>query len=143
MRELTSDDLNYFSQFERITGVTPNDYMIISDTIVFLVGEGLLGKAIGRNSKNIEMLKDIFKKRIIIIADSNEPELFLRNIFYKVNILATELREAGGEKKFFLTIDENDRGIAIGKNGERIKMARTLLKKKFNMDLVLRTRRVI
>ncbi len=143
MIELTSDDLKYFSEFEKVTKVTPNDYTITPNTIVFLVNQEALGKAIGKNGVNINRLKGVFKKRIIIVADSNDPEIFIKNMLYNVNILNIEMREAMSEKALFLTIDEKDRGIAIGKDGERIKMIKTFLKEKFGADFSLKTRRVL
>lgn len=143
MIELTSDDLKYFSEFEKITRVTPNDYTITPNTIVFLVNQDSLGKAIGKNGMNINRLKSVFKKRVIVVADSNDPEIFLKNMFYNINILSVEMREAMGEKTLFVAVDEKDRGIAIGKDGERIKMIKTFLKEKFKADLSLKTRRVL
>ncbi len=143
MRELNTDDLMYFSEFGNITKVTPNDYIITSNIILFLVDAASLGKAIGRNWSNIEKLKNVFRRRVVIIADSNDPETLIRNMFYNVNVISFELREAMNEKRIFLTVDEKDRGIAIGKNGERIKAIKELLKKKFNAGLNLKTKRII
>ena len=47
------------------------------------------------------------------------------------------------EKNIIFTVDEKDRGIAIGKNGERIKSAKEFLKRKFNAKLILKTKRVL
>lgn len=143
MIELTADDLRYFSEFEKVTRVTPNDYTIGDSTIVFLVDQELLGKAIGRNSVNIARLKGVFRKRVIVVADSNDIELFLRNMFYNISIISVEIREAMGDRTIFVAIDEKDRGVAIGKNGERIKMLKNFLKKKFDSGLSLKTRRVL
>jgi N utilization substance protein A len=141
MVELTGDDLTMFSNFESITHVMPSDYLNSETSIIFLVSPGSLGKAIGKNAVNIGRLKAIFRKRVIIIADSDDPELFLRNFFGNIQIYGTEIRDVMGEKYIILTIDEKDRGIAIGRDGERIKAAKVFLKKKFNAVVQLKTRR--
>lgn len=141
MVELTEDDLSMFSNFEKITHVMPSDYLSTETSILFLVGHEVLGKAIGKNAANIRKLCDVFKKRVIIVADSQDLELFIRNFFGNIKIYDMEIRDIMGEKAVMLTIDEKDRGIAIGRDGERIKAAKTLLKKKFNATVHVRTRR--
>jgi NusA-like KH domain protein len=139
--ELTGDDLNIFSNFERITHVMPSDYLSTESSIVFLVSQESLGKAIGKQASNIEKLRHLFRKRVIVVADSDDPEGFVRNFFGNISIYDIEIRDVMGEKNIMLTIDEKDRGIAIGRDGERIKAAKTFLKKKFNSTVHLRTRR--
>ena len=141
MVELTGDDLSMFSNFESITHVMPSDYLNSETSIIFLVSADSLGKAIGKKAINIERLKVIFRKRVIIIADSEDPEMFLRNFFGNIQIFGTEIRDVMGEKYILIMIDEKDRGIAIGRDGERIKAAKVFLKKKFNATVQLKTRR--
>ena len=73
----------------------------------------------------------------------NEPEGFVRNFFGNIAIHDIEIRDVMGEKNIMLTIDEKDRGIAIGRDGERIKAAKSFLKKKFNATVHIRTRRSV
>jgi NusA-like KH domain protein len=141
MVELTGEDLKMFSNFERITRVMPKDYLSTPNSLVFLVDSDSLGKAIGKNASNIEKLKRVFRKRVVIVGDSDDPEGFLRSFFGNIAIHNVEVRDVMGEKAILLTVDEKDRGIAIGRDGERIKAAKTFLKKKFNATLHLRTRR--
>jgi NusA-like KH domain protein len=141
MVELTGDDLNIFSNFERITRVMPSDYLATETSVIFLVSQDSLGKAIGKQATNIEKLKAVFRKRVIIVADSSDVEGFVRNFFGNITIHSVEIRDVMGEQAIMLTIDEKDRGIAIGRDGERIKAAKAFLKKKFNATVHLRTRR--
>jgi N utilization substance protein A len=141
MVELTEDDLNMFSNFEKITRVMPKDYLATESSLIFLVEPEALGKAIGKKASNIEKLKRVFRKRVIVLPDSDEPETFLRSFYGNISILNIETRNIMGENAILLLIDEKDRGIAIGKNGDRVKAAKTLLKKKFNATLQLKTRR--
>lgn len=141
MREISSDELKYIEEFEKITLSTPLDCIIMPFAIVYIVNKEELGKTIGKRGINIQKLGRLFKRRVVIVADSNNVEEFTRNIFPNIEIVGTEYREAPGERAVFLTVSEKDRGIAIGRDGERIKVAKALLKRKFNADLFLRTRR--
>ncbi|MBN1169806.1 NusA-like transcription termination signal-binding factor [Candidatus Micrarchaeota archaeon] len=141
MVELNEDDLKIFSTFEKITHVMPTDYVISSSSLVFLVSEETLGKAIGKQASNIEKLRKMFRKRVVIVADKETPEDFLKSFFGNVQILDIEARNVMGETALMMTVDEKDRGIAIGRDGERIKAAKSLLKKKFNATVHVKTRK--
>lgn len=141
MVELTGEDLTYFSKFEEVTGVMPSDFIAQEDLLTFLVDSGKLGKAIGKGGSNIEKLRRAFRKRVVITGDNEDLEGFVRGFFANISIISIEIRDIMGERAVMLTIDEKDRGIAIGRGGERIKAAKAFLKKKFNATVHLRTRR--
>jgi len=119
----------------------PSDYLTTENFLIFLVSSDSLGKAIGKRAVNIEKLGQLFKRRVIIIADSDDPEGFVRSFFSNIKIHEIEIRDIMGEKNIMLTVDEKDRGIAIGRNGERIKAAKVFLKKKFSATVHVRTKR--
>ena len=141
MIELDDKGLNYFTQFEKVTQVMPSDYLETSGWLLFLVDLPQLGKAIGKKGVNVKKLAEMFRKKVVVIGDSKDPEIFVRSFFNNVGIVNIEIIDVMGEKNIVLTVNENDRGIAIGREGERIKAAKELLKKKFNATIVLRTKR--
>jgi N utilization substance protein A len=139
--ELDDKGLGYFTQFESVTRVMPSDYLETAGWLLFLVDMPHLGKAIGKKGANVRKLAEMFRKKVVVIGDSNDIETFVRNFFNNVDITSIELIDIMGEKNIVLTVSENDRGIAIGKEGERIKAAKEFLKRKFNATIVLRTKR--
>lgn len=139
--ELNEKGLGYFTQFEKTTHVMPSDYLETPNVLIFLVDLIRLGKAIGKKGANVKRLKDMFRKKVVVIGDSDDPEIFVRNFFNNVSIMNIEVANVMGESNIVLTVDEKDRGIAIGKDGERIKAAKEFLKKKFKATIVLKTRR--
>lgn len=141
MLELTGDDLTIFSTFEKISQVMPSDYLTNDDLMIFLVPLNLLGKAIGKQGTNIEKLRSTFRKRIVVVPDSQDLELFIRGFFSNIQIHDIEIRNVMGEQEVMLTVEEKDRGLAIGRNGERVKTAKIFLKKKFNANVHIKTKR--
>jgi N utilization substance protein A len=139
--ELDDRGLGYFTLFEKVTRVMPADYLETAGWLLFLVDMSQLGRAIGKKGANVKKLAEMFRKKVVVIGDSDDPEVFVRNFFNNVGIANIEIIDVMGEKNVVLTVNENDRGIAIGKEGERIKAAKELLKKKFKATIVLRTRR--
>ncbi len=141
--EFNNDDLLFFSSFFNITKVNAQDMIRDKGYIIFIVNPFEMGKAIGKNASNIKKLTSKYKHKVIILPKTEDPEMFIRAFFNNVKILSVDLREAMGQKGLFVTIDERDRGIAIGKNGNRIKVAKNILKTRYGCDLYLKTKRVL
>ena len=139
--ELTGEDLNIFSEFEKVTSVMPKDYYKSENLVVFLVALPLLGRAIGKKGSNIPKLKYLFRKNVVIVGDADTPEIFLRSMFNNISIISIEDVTVMDEKNIVMTVEEKDRGLAIGRNGDRIKSAKEFLKRKFDAQLTLKTRR--
>lgn len=108
---------------------------------VFLVQKADLGRAIGKHGATLQRLRTALRTNVFVFADSEDLEEFVRSLFNNIAILNIEIREAMGEKAVFLMVEEKDRGLAIGKEGMRIKIAKQLLKKKFNSTISIKTRR--
>ncbi len=143
MVELNSEDLSYFSAFEKVTGVIPLDYLNTENLLIFLVEQSELGKAIGKKGMNIKKLRGVLRKRLVIVSDSKDLEAFVRQFFNNISVISIEIKNVMGSNAVVLTVDEKDRGLAIGKDGERIKAAKLLLEKKFKATVHLKTRRVM
>ncbi len=142
MIKLTSDDIKILATFERMTGVQPGDVLLADDWVAFLVGEGEAGKAIGKGGMNIARVRDAFSGKSVFIIESNdEPAKFARNLFSNVRV--SNIKESGSNnsRTIVVTVDSRDRGNAIGRGGERIKMARALMSRHFpNTELRLESR---
>ncbi len=139
--EITEEELKLMNLFESVTGVMPSDIIVMDEGTVFLVDPPILGKAIGKKGNNVQRLKQRMNRNVLVSKNASEPEEFLRGFFNNIEVLSFEIREAPGQKVAFLTVPDSQRGIAIGKSGLRIKAAKKFLKKKFGVDLSLRTRR--
>jgi transcription termination/antitermination protein NusA len=141
MRELSGDDLNYLSVFEKVTHIFPSDYFLVGDSLAFLVEPAQLGKAIGKQGTNVQRLKSMSRKRVFILAASNDPEEMIKRFFSNVKVLSISHQPEPG--LLVVTLDEQDRGMAIGKGGERIKLAKEIFDKKFNLKVELKTKRIL
>lgn len=139
--ELTGDELQLFSIFSKMTGVEAVDFEKTDWGYVFLVQRQDLGRAIGKQGSALQRVRNAMKQNVFVFADSDDLEEFVRNLFNNIQILNIEVREAMGEKAVFLSVAEKDRGLAIGKEGMRVKIAKQLLKKKFNATVSIKTRR--
>ncbi|VVB58609.1 KH domain protein [Candidatus Anstonella stagnisolia] len=139
MVELTNDDLKCISTFEELTGASVRDCIIAEDAITFIVAEGDLGKAIGKKGANITRVRQAFGRQVLVFEDSEQMEKFVRSLFAPIAVTNINVHDKMDSKTIYVHVDERDRGTAIGKGGNRIKLARTLVQRKFNCDLRLAT----
>ncbi len=138
MVEFTNDDLMMMGEFERLTRVMPSDFINTPTMIVFLVEVQNLGKCIGKGGSTINKLKEVFKKKVVVVANANDLEMFIRSYFSNVKIVSADIRNIMGEQNVLLVVEEKDRGIAIGRDGERVKALKEILKRKFNATVQIK-----
>ncbi|MDD5096818.1 MAG: KH domain-containing protein [Candidatus ainarchaeum sp.] len=139
--EISQDDLGIINLFASICGVIPSDMVREGKNYLFLVEPMMLGKAIGKEGANIKRLRARLGGNVMIAKDAAGEEDFLRGFLNNIQILDIERREAPGQVALFITIPDVQRGIAIGKEGMRIKSLKAIMKKKFGADIFLKTRR--
>ncbi len=124
--------------FEKMTGAVATDCIINENGVVFIVREGDVGRAIGKNGSTINRIRSAFGKQVNVVENAPDLEAFIINIFSSIEILNVDVK--GQDKPTAIVrINAKDRGSAIGRNGDRIKMARMLVQRHFDADIKLIT----
>ena len=138
--KLTMEELRYMSLFQDITGVAPRDCIIDEErnTIIFIVGPGQSGQAIGRRGSNVRHLSRLLGKNIEVVEWAENFEDFVKNIFMPARVLNVKLiTSVAGKKILYVAVDPKDKGIAIGRNGKNVAKARLVLKRYYGIDNVV------
>lgn len=131
---LTNAELESIGILASRTGATATDVVLSDDSVIFVVGKGDLGKAIGKNGSNIARLKSAFGRNVEIVEAAEGVKEFLANIFRPARVVEVREENQGGKRVAFVSVDAKDKGLAIGRGGERIKKARVLAKRRFGID---------
>ncbi|PIT84443.1 NusA-like transcription termination signal-binding factor [Candidatus Micrarchaeota archaeon CG10_big_fil_rev_8_21_14_0_10_45_29] len=137
MVELTNDDLKALTIFEKLTGASATDLLIGEKSVVFLVAKGDMGRAIGPKGAHITRVRNAFSRQVLVFEESSDMEEFLRAIFSPIAIKNINIHEKNNDKTVYVSVDDKDRGAAIGRNGDRIKLHRELILRKFRCNLRL------
>lgn len=116
MIKLTSQEMKLIAFFERQTKSTVKDCIINDDELTFIVKEGEMGLAIGKQGKTINKLKREIGKEIHVYEHSENPEKFIKNLFYPVEIQKIEINEEQAK----VYIEPKHKKRAIGKQGKKI-----------------------
>ncbi|OYT57165.1 MAG: NusA-like transcription termination signal-binding factor [Thermoprotei archaeon] len=140
--KLTAEEMRYIALFQDLTRATVRDCIIdeSENRIIFLVKPGDMGLAIGRNGINIKRLRKLLGRNIEVVEYADTVEKLAKNALAPARVLNVKvLQTPTGKKKVIVTVDPQDKGIAIGKAGRNVARARMILKRYFDIDSVIVT----
>ena len=132
----TEDTLRYIRLFEDLTHTHVRDCMEAEDKLVFVVDPGQANRAVGKAGENVINLKNLTGKNIQVIEYSDDPEAFIRNVFYNYNVQNVVMESRGNIVHATVTVDPTVKGRAIGKNGRNLKIARDIVNRHHNVQSI-------
>ena len=128
------------ARFEQITGASAVD--VIRDDegerIIIVVRAKQLGKAIGRGGVNVKAASDVFGRAVDVVEMAETAEEFVKSALAPARVeLVKIIEHRDGNKVASVTVKNEDRGIAIGRDGRNVARARILVKRHFDLDNVV------
>ncbi|HJJ36796.1 MAG TPA: NusA-like transcription termination signal-binding factor [Methanocorpusculum sp.] len=132
-RSLGFKERRYIEELRIITKSTALDCVIDDkfERIIYIIKQGNMGLAIGRNGDNIRKLSGILGKRIEMVEYDEDALTFITNMFKPAQLSAVSLTPARIDVQ---TGDKDNLALAIGRNGATIEKAKILVKRFFNID---------
>jgi len=135
MQKIGNEEIGYISALMQATGVMARDCVLLPGKVIFIVEPGDKGKAIGKKGIKIQALKNRLNKDVDIIEWSPNLSDFVANIFYQAKIREVGEREKDGKKVVLVSVEPRDKGLAIGRGGERINIARALIDRYYRAEI--------
>ena len=137
--KLTTEGIRYIALFESLTRAVARDCYIDdeNDRVIFVVKNGDMGLAIGKNGNNINRVKRSIGKHIEIVEFSDDVEEFIANALQPVSVKKVQVVTKESKKLAYVEVTSKDRGIAIGKNGRNIQKAKVLAQRHFGLEDVI------
>ncbi|KAA0005581.1 MAG: NusA-like transcription termination signal-binding factor [Thermoplasmata archaeon] len=125
----SNENMQYINMASRITRTEILDCMITEDKLIFIVQKGQLGLAIGVKAKNLEKLRNLFKKNIKFVEYDPDKEKFIYNLCkpYRVNKIELEGEDDSVIAK--IEVNVSDKSKLIGKDGRNIDAIRQLARR--------------
>ncbi|MDD4127883.1 MAG: NusA-like transcription termination signal-binding factor [Methanomicrobium sp.] len=133
---LNEQSLQLMKQFEDITGAGSRDCIVDerNDRLIFVINPGDMGRAIGKQGASIKKASEDLGKKIEVVEFSNDAEQFIKNCFLPARVVSVQIEEnEEGEYIANVDVEEEDRGIAIGKGGKNIFKANKLAERQHDI----------
>jgi len=127
-----TETIRLLTLFENITNAPVRDCFTNNDVVYYIVEEGKIGLAIGKNGSSIKNVERVIGKKVKVFEYSNKPERFVKNLIpqcKEINVI-----EEKGEIRVEIKVNKNDRGFVIGRGGEKIKIYKEILKRIHNIS---------
>ncbi len=137
---LTGDEMRYIALFENVTGAVATDCIIDDkrDRVIMIVKPGNAGLAIGKHGQRIKMLRNMVKRDVEIVEYADNPVDLIKNSFAPARIKEVRITERLNNKKVaVVAVEDQDRGVAIGREGKTVERTRLLAKRYFQIDNVV------
>ena len=106
-------DMKTISLFESLTRTTVKGFFPAENETVFIVDQGDIGKAIGKNGCNIQKLNNMMKKRIKVVEYNPDPLVFTANLCQPNKLSETTIE---GDTITVTGATTKDKGRLIGRN---------------------------
>ena len=114
----TEDLLRIISLFDKITQAKLKDCFYLRDKIIFVVEEGEIGKALGKNKMHVTKLEQHLPKKFKIVEYKPDMLQFIINIMAPLKVIDIK------EEDNIVTIkgpDEKTRGLMIGSKAQNLR----------------------
>ncbi len=138
--ELSEEEIKLASFFSHATKVLPSLVAVFNNSVSFVIDKKYLPLVIGKNGEKIKKLEKKINKKIYVFCDSDDLEEFTKNLFSDIKILQMEINNIMEDKVVTVFIPLKDKKKVIGKERARINLMETLLKRKFNASLFVKTK---
>jgi N utilization substance protein A len=80
MLTLDTDTIRLITYFENITGTSVKDCIVYEKNIYFLIDEGKMSAAIGKNGSSVKYAEKALKKTIKLFEFSKDLNAFVKNM---------------------------------------------------------------
>lgn len=137
--KLTTEGIRYIALFESLTGAIARDCIVDeeNDRIIFVVKNGDMGLAIGKNGNNINRVKKSIGKHIEIVEHSDDLNEFVANALQPVAVKKVQIVSKDYKRIAYVEVMSKDKGLAIGKNGRNIQKAKVLVQRHYGLEDVI------
>lgn len=142
--DLSMEAIGLINEAEKRLRARIRDAVDEGERIVFITEKGHLGQALGKEAKNLEMMRNLLKKDVKFVEWDDDKQVFVRNLFKPFDVatirMETQSVEKDGETEVkiraIVEVEAKDKGKAIGKGGRNISSIRHIARRHHEIDEV-------
>ncbi|MHC1610919.1 MAG: NusA-like transcription termination signal-binding factor [Candidatus Methanospirareceae archaeon] len=137
--KLDTEGIRCIGIFESSTGAGVKDCIVDKEAnkVIMVVKKGDMGLAIGKGGANIKKVKKLLQKDIEVVEHSPDLKEFVENLLRPALVKGVELLKKNDKVCAYVEVLAKHKGIAIGRDGKRIKKVNLLVKRNLGIDSVI------
>ncbi len=123
------DLIKLMGLFEKLTRTRVKETFMFKEKLTFMIDEGQLWKALGKNKANLIKLEKLFNKQIRIIEFNADKLKFIVNLIAPLKVVSIQ------EDENIVTIkgpDTKTKGLMIGSKAKNLRETEEIVKKYFS-----------
>jgi N utilization substance protein A len=124
--KLGASEMQYIALFEGLTGTRVHDCVVNDEKLIFVVTQGDMGKALGKNGSKIRRAKQIIGKNIKVVEYFDDSAEFVKNLFDPANVESVKVVEKEGKKIAIVRAAEGRKAFVMGRGKEKINSAKKI-----------------
>lgn len=135
--KITSEAFNLMSLFQKVTGAMARDCVIDNKVgrVIFLVNNGEMGLAIGKNGQSIKSIQKSIGKTIELVEYSDDPKQLILNALDSKYVNDVKINEKpNGRTTATIKVDSSKTGAIVGRAGRNAEKARLIAKRYFEIN---------
>jgi len=135
--KITSEAFNLMSLFQKVTGAMARDCIIDNKVgrVIFLVNNGEMGLAIGKNGQSIKSIQKSIGKTIELVEYSDDPKQLILNALDSKYVNDVKINEKpNGRTTATIKVDSSKTGAIVGRAGRNAEKARLIAKRYFEIN---------
>jgi N utilization substance protein A len=117
--------------FENVTKARVKDALYMKELLTFIVFEGDMFKALGKNLDNLKRIESMLKRKVKIVEFNSDMIKFITNLLYPYKVDSITLNGK------IVTIQDEDtktKGLIIGAKAQNLRQYESIVKKYFDIE---------
>ena len=131
-----TETIRLITLFENLTGTGVKDCLIDNsvNTVYFVVEEGKVGMAIGKNGDSVKNVEHLIKKNIKIFEFSSNLNDFIKKIIPQ----GIEIKVRNEDRIMVeVKVEKKDKAMVIGRDGKNLKLYKELLGRNYGVNEII------
>lgn len=114
---ISANEFRYMGVFETLTGAGVKDCIVDEEKIIFIVKEGDMGLAIGKNGANVKKVEETVGRKIDLIEFSRDAVQFVKNVMNPMKPKNAYMsQKSTGQKIIKLQLEPQDKRTVLANN---------------------------
>jgi len=134
-----TETIRLITLFENVTGASVRDCLIDEKNkmVYFVIEEGDMGIAIGKNGSSVKNVEKIIGKSVKLFEFSKDIVKFIKAAVHGVTDI--KIRNESEKVIVEIKVGKGNRALAIGRSGKNIKIVKDLIQRNYGINnLVVR-----